>query len=285
MNVTRIAAGLAFAGALCCGAAQAQDPSGSYDIDDAMRRQPHDVSELPTREQARGRPITFELSVMATYTTNAGLDRTDPIDAGYATPAFAIDVTPVSVGGWDIGGGALLDGDFYTGGHDDEFGEGRLEGFVFATRPVGPGEFTAEFIMIGTFSNDFSDHDFDLRILDATYAVDIGALNAEFSAEYQDSDVAELRRARLTAMLGHTWDRPVFGYEITLEGDLALSDFNDGLNTNRNDATAALVLIAEKDLGRGWSLEWEAALVHRFSNREETRFDAFDLGVTIAAAF
>ena len=286
MNIAHIAGGVVLATALCGGVAQAQsyDPSGRYDIDDITRRHPHDVSELPTREKARGRPVTFELSMSGTYTTNAGADRTDPVDAGYVTPAFAIDITPLSANGWDIGGGAFIDADYYTT-DDNLFGEGRLEGFAFASRPVGPGLFTAEFILIGVFSNDFNDHDFDLRIADATYSVGLGALDAEVSAEYQDSDIAELRRWRITGMVGHTWDTPVLGHEITLEGDLAFSDFNDGLNTNRNDVTSALVLIAEKDLGHGWSLEWEAALVHRFSNREETRFDAFDLGVTIAAAF
>lgn len=287
MTIAKIAGGVVLATALCCGVAQAQsyDPSARYDIDDIMRRHPHDVSELPTREEARGRAITFDLSMSGTYTTNAGADRTDPIDAGYVTPAFGINVTPVAVGGgWDIGGGALIDADYYTN-DDDAFGEGRLEGFAFATRPVGPGVFTAEVILIGIFSNDFNDHDLDLRIADMTYSVRLGALDTEVSAEYQDSDIAELRRWRITGMAGHTWDTPVLGHEVTLEGDLAFSDFNDGLNTNRNDVTAAVVLIAEKDLGHGWSLEWEAALVHRFSNREETRFDAFDLGVTIAAAF
>lgn len=286
MTIARIVGGVVMAVALCGGVAQAQDydPSARYDIDDITRRHPHDVSELPTREKARGRPVTFELSMSGTYTTNAGSDRTDPVDAGYVTPAFAINITPLSANGWDIGGGAFIDADYYTR-DDNAFGEGRLEGFAFASRPVGPGVFTAEFILIGVFSNDFNNHDFDLRIADATYSMGIGALDAEVSAEYQDSDIAELRRWRLTGMVGHTWDTPVLGHEITLEGDLAFSDFNDGLNTNRNDVTSALVLIAEKDLGHGWSLEWEAALVHRFSNREETRFDAFDLGVTIAAAF
>jgi len=286
MTIAKIAGGVVLATALWSGVAQAQgyDPSGRYDIDDITRRHPHDVSDLPTREKARGRPVTFELSMSGTYTTNAGADRTDPVDAGYVTPAFAIDITPLSANGWDLGGGVFIDADYYTT-DDNLFGEGRLEGFAFAGRPVGPGVFTAEFILIGVFSNDFNNHDFDLRIADATYSVGFGALDAEVSAEYQDSDIAELRRWRLTGMVGHTWDTPVLGHEITLEGDLAFSDFNDGLNTNRNDVTSALVLIAEKDLGHGWSLEWEAALVHRFSNREETRFDAFDLGVTIAAAF
>lgn len=287
MTFAQLAGGAAVLVALCSGVAQAQgyDPAARYDIDDVMGRHPHDVSELPTREEARGRPVTFDLSMSGTYSSNAGSVRTDPIDAGYLTPAFGINVTPVAVGGgWDIGGGALIDADYYTS-DDDAFGEGRLEGFAFASRTLGPGVFTAEVILIGIFSNDFNDHDLDLRIADLTYSVEMGPLDAEVSAEYQGSDIAELRRARLTAMVGHTWDTPVLGHEVTLEGDVAFSDFNDGLNTNRNDATAAVVLVAEKDLGHGWSLEWEAALVHRFSNREQSRFDAFDLGVTVAAAF
>jgi hypothetical protein len=283
----RVAAAIAAAAFCAAAGAQAQerDPSGRYDIDDALHRRPHDVSELPSVEEARGRAMTFDASLGGTFSTNAGTSRWDRVETGYVTPALGLSVTPVSVGGWGVGGGALVDGDYYASDYDDDLGEGRAEAFVFAERPLGAGTFTAEFIYVGTFENDFSDHDFDLQIFDLTYSASLGAIDADVSAEYQDSDVPELRRTRLTAMVGHTLAQPQLGHEITIEGDLAFSDFTSGGNANRNDVTAALVLSAERNLGRGLSLTWEAAFVNRFSNRERSRFTALDLGVEIAKAF
>ena len=278
---------LATAMSAAASVAQAQeiDPSARYDIDDVMHRHPHDVSELPTVEEARGRPITFDLSLAGTYSPNAGATRSDRIDTGYVTPALGMSITPVSLGGWSVGGGALIDGDYYTSNYDDTLGEGRLEGFAFAEHALGPGTFTGEFILLGVYDNGFSDRDFHLEISDLTYSFSPGPLDVEFSAEYQSSDVPALRRSRVTALVGHTLADPQFGHEITIEGDLAFSDFSGGANTNRNDVTAALVLIAERDLGNGLSLSWEAAFVNRFSNRERSRFTALDLGVEIAKAF
>lgn len=269
------------------GGADAQDidPTARYDIDDVMHRHPHDVSELPTVEEARGRAITFDVSLEGTYSPNAGATRSDRIDTGYLTPALGMSITPVSLGGWSVGGGALIDGDYYTSNYDDELGEGRLEGFAFAEHALGPGTFTGEFILLGVYDNGFSERDFHLEITDLTYSFSPGPLDLEFSAEYQSSDVPELRRSRLTALVGHTLAEPQFGHEITIEGDVAFSDFSGGANSNRNDVTAALVLIADRDLGAGVTLSWEAAFVNRFSNRERSRFTALDLGVVINKAF
>lgn len=281
-----VAGGLAAAALLSwAAAAQAEDPSARYDVDDALHRHPHDVSELPSAEEARGRAITFEAAVRGSLSTNAGASRFDRIETGYATPALSLDVTPVTVGGWDLGGGAMLDADYYPSDYDDELGEGRFEAFAFAERDLGPGSFTAELIGIRTYDNDFSDQDFDLAITDLTYSVSRGGVDAEVSAEYHASDVPELRRLRLTARVGHTLAERPFGHEVTVEGDLAFSDFDGGANATRNDVTAALVLIAEREFGRGLSLKWEAAFVNRFSNRDRSRFTALDLGVEIVKAF
>lgn len=266
-------------------AAQEADPTARYDIDDVLGRHPHDVQDLPSVEEARGRPVTFNVSLGGTYSTNAGASRFDPTDTGYVTPGLGVDVTPVSLGGWSVGGGALIDADYYTDDHDDDFGEGRLEGFAFAEHGVGPGTFTAEFILLGVFDNEFSEQDFRLEISDLTYSVSSRGLTGEVSAEYQGSDVPELRRTRVTAMVGYQLPEPQLGYTMTIEGDVAFSDFNGGANSNRNDALAGLVLIAERELAPGWSLEWEAAFVRRFSNRELSRFTALELGVEVTKAF
>jgi hypothetical protein len=265
--------------------AQGIDPTARYDIDDVLHRHPHDISNLPTQESSGGRPITFNFSLAGTYTTNAGATNTNAIDTAYVTPSLGLSVTPVSLAGWGIGGGAVADADYYSGSYDERFGEGRLEGFIFATHPLGTGNITAEFIQLGIFSNDYKDHHFNLSISNVTYSVNHRGLVAEVAAEYEDSTIPELRRTRVTAMLGHTLPEPQFGYNITVEGDVAFADFNGGANSNRNDTTAALVLIADKNLGRGWGLEWEAAFVNRFSNRDPSRFTALELGVEINKSF
>lgn len=261
------------------------DPTARYDIDDVLGRHPHDVSELPDDEEARGRHLGFELGLAGTYATNAGTSRFNSIDAGYVTPSLGVDVFPVSLGGWEVGGGVVIDADFYGGGHDDAFGEGRLEGFAFASHELGPGSFTAEGIVLGIFSNDFSEQELNLYIGNLTYSMATHGVNLEGTVEYQDSDIPELRRARLVGRLGHTIGEPILGYSVTVEGDLAVSDFTGGANADRRDATTGLVLMAEREVARGWSLEWEVAVIRRFSNRSESEFSALDLGVELSRSF
>jgi hypothetical protein len=267
-------------------AAQERDLTASYDTRDVLGRFPHDVDELPSQEEAQGRAVTFDASLEGVYTSNAGSTRNDAIDTGYLTPGFGIDVTPVGVGGgWSIGGGALLDGDYYTGDYDEIFGEGRLEGFVFAQRGGGPGVITAEIIALGIFDNDFSEHDLTLLIGDLTYSVGYGNLSADIGADYEHADVPEVRRMRVTGTVAYTLPQPLFGHAIIIEGDAAFSDFTDGANSNRNDTVVGLLLLAERELAPGWSLEWEAAYVNRFSNRENARFEAFNLLVALGRRF
>ncbi len=265
--------------------AQQIDPSARYDIDEVMRRHPHDVSELPDAEEMAGRRVRFEASLAGGYSNNAAATRSDRIGAASITPGLGLDIAPGSFGGWNVGAGALADGDYYSGGHNDDLAEARLEGFLFAEHELGEGALTLELIALGVFSDDFSDQQFWLGIADATYEHKIGPFDAEVSAEYQDSDVPELRRTRLTGVLAHTLEQPQFGYALTFEGDVAFSDFNGGLNANRNDVTAALAMIAERTLSNGFQVEGEAAFVKRFSNRELSRFSAVEVSVKVSRAF
>ncbi len=140
--VTPIVGGLTAAAlAIAAGAASAQeaDPSARYDIDDALHRRPHDVSELPSVEEARGRPITVDTSLRGTFSTNAGAARWDPVDTGYATPAIGLSVTPVPLAGWSVGGGAMLDADVYTDNYDDDLGGGGWRGLP-SPNVRSPGE-------------------------------------------------------------------------------------------------------------------------------------------------
>lgn len=261
------------------------DPTARYDIDDVLGRHPHDVSKLPDNEEARGRRLGFELGLAGTYATNAGASRFNAIDAGYVTPSLGVNVFPVALGGWEVGGGLVIDGDFYAGGHDDAFGEGRLEGFAFASHDLGPGLLTAEGIVIGMFSNDFSEQELNLYIGNLTYSMRTHGANLEGTIEYQDSDIPELRRARIVGKIGHTIEEPILGHSVTVEGDLAVSDFTGGVNADRRDATTGLALMAEREIGRGWTLEWDVAVIRRFSNRSESEFSALDLGVEFSRSF
>lgn len=277
---------MAFAGSAWAQDAEPDpDPTARYDIDDILGRHPHDVSELPDEEEARGRRLGAELGLAGTYATNAGSSRFNAVDAGYVTPSLGVDVFPVSLGGWSVGGGVVIDADFYGGGHDDAFGEGRLEGFAFASHSLGPGTLTAEGILLGIFSNDFSEQELNLYIANLTYSMNTHGVDLGGTVEYQDSDIPELRRARFVGKMGHTIAQPILGYSVTVEGDLAVSDFTGGLNSDRRDATTGLVLIAEREIARGWALEWEVAVIRRFSNRPESEFSALNLGVEFARSF
>ncbi|HEX5264907.1 MAG TPA: hypothetical protein VFW13_15360, partial [Phenylobacterium sp.] len=190
-----------------------------------------------------------------------------------------------AVAGWDVGGGAMIDADYYSGDYNDRFGEGRLESFAFASHSLGPGTATATFITHGVYTNDFSDRFFQLWISSLGYSVTRGAFTFRGTAEYEDADVPEERRTRLATTVGYAFPRPTWGYDVSLEGSLAFSDFNGGANANRNDVVAGLALTADRKFGRGWALEWEAALINRFSNRDRSRFTAVDVGVELAKRF
>jgi hypothetical protein len=46
------------------------------------------------------------------------------------------------------------------------------------------------------------------------------------------------------------------------------------------------VAVAQKrEFAQGWSLSWEAAFVHCFSNRESAQFEAFDFVVALGKQF
>lgn len=262
-------------------AAPTIDPTGGYDIRDILGRNAHDPANLPTQEAAQGRPITFGVDFSGTFSTNAGpspsSDPNTAVGTAHVTPAISVDVTPITLSGWDVGGGAQLDGDYYSGSYNNRLGEARTEAFGFAEHAVGPGEVTAEAVYLGTFDNNFGHHQFNLWIGNLGYDVKLGPLSAEVAGEYEGSEVPELRRTRVRGTLAWTVPEKALGYEITLEGDAFWSHFDAGGNTGRNDVTAAGVLIAEKQLGGGWSLEWEGAYVNRQSNRATSRFDAFEL--------
>jgi len=268
-------------------AAPGIDPTARYDIDDLLRRHASDLSNLPTQAAAQGRPVTFSVDLAGTFTTNAGASH-DPnaaVDTAYVTPAFSVDVTPVTLSGWNVGGGAQFDADYYSGSYNNRFGEARAEGFAFADRPLGPGTLTTEAIYLGTFNNDYTNHQFNLWIGDLDYGFKLGPVNTDVAAEYQGSEIPELRRTRVSTTFAYTVPGKALGYELTLEADAAWSHFDAGADNGRNDVTAAAIMIASKKLENGWSLDWEGAYVNRGSNRELSRFDALELMGEIGKRF
>lgn len=268
-------------------AAPGIDPTARYDIDDILGRHASDIKNLPTQEGAQGRPITFSVDLSGTFTTNAGAasNSINAVSTAYVSPAFSVDVTPVTLAGWSVGGGGQLDADYYGGSYNNRFGEARAEAFAFGERTVGPGTFTAEAVYLGTFNNDFTNHQFNLYIGDLDYGFKLGPVNADISGEYEGSEIPELRRTRVNGSLAWTVPEKALGYEIVLEADAAWGHFLAGANNGRNDLTAAGLLIAEKKLGNGWSLEWEGAYVNRQSNRAASRFDALELVGEIGKRF
>lgn len=269
-------------------AAPGIDPTARYDINDILRRHASDIPNLPTQEEANGRPITFSVDLAGTFTTNAGAtgNPNNAVATAYVTPAFSVDVTPVTVASWNVGGGMQLDADYYGGSYNNRFGEARAEAFAFGEHTVGPGTFTAEAVYIGFFNNDFTNHQFNLYIGDLDYGFKLGpAVKADISAEYEGSEIPELRRTRVNGTLAYTVPQKAFGYELILEADAAWGHFDAGANSGRNDGTFAGVMIAEKKLGNGWSLEWEGAYVNRQSNRATSRFDALELVGEIGKRF
>jgi hypothetical protein len=280
------------AGATVAVAAPEIDPTARYDIDDILGRHASDVENLPTQEEAQGRPVTFSVDLSGTYTTNAGTtvfaptsNANNAVGTGYVTPSFTIDVTPITLAGWNVGAGAQLESDFYGGSYNNRFGEGRAEGVAFADRPVGPGTLTAEAIYLATYSNDFTQNQGDFWIGDLDYDIKLGPLNADFAAQYQGTTVVALRRARVSGSLAYTVPGRALGYEISLEADLLWSHFDAGPSIGRQDLTAAGALVASRRLGNGWSLDWKAAYVNRMSNRPLSRFDALDLVAELGKRF
>lgn len=138
---------------------------------------------------------------------------------------------------------------------------------------------------MGGFSNDFADHNYTLQVSSLAYTASIQALRAEVSAEYHGSDVADLRRTRITSLLAYRLAEKPFGHDITLGGMLQFSDFRAGANRNRNDVSAQISLGAVRAFSNGMSLGWFAAFTHRFSNRETSRFTEFDIGPTLSKTF
>jgi hypothetical protein len=273
------------AGAAAAADPPQRDPTGRFDVNDLLQRHASEVSELPTGEETAGRPVTFNLSLTGTFTTNAGTTPSE-VTTGYGTPSLSVNVTPVAAGGWQVGGGAQVDGDYYSGGDfNRRFGESRLEAFAFSERSIGPGTFTAEVIYFAAFDTSFSDNFFNLLIGDLDYSVKSGPFTADVSATYEGSEAANLRRGLVTGTLAYTVPQKVFGHEIAVEGEARFVNFTSGTNTGRNDAYAGVLLTAERKLGSGWSLEWEGAFLNRFSNREISRFDDVELGVEFSKRF
>ncbi|NEX93055.1 hypothetical protein [Caulobacter sp. 17J65-9] len=262
--------------------AQSRDPTGSYDVDDGLRQHAY---QLVFDQPPTARPVSLDLSLGGTFSSNAGESASDQVVAVSATPGAALYVVPLPLGGWELAGGGSVDADVYAGGYNDQLGEGRLEGFAAVQRPLGPGSLAAEYVAFAGYAHDFADHQYTLHIGQIAYSFEAHGVAAEFTAEYEGSDEPELRRARATMTLEHAVAAPLFGHQVTVEGHLAASDFTAGANDGRTDVFAQVALTAERTFANGWALEWTTALSHRFSNRTSARFTEFDFGPSLSRTF
>lgn len=263
--------------------AQERDPTGRYDVLEPAEH----LEEMlePELGVLPGRLFTLDLSLGGAFSTNAGQSSSAPVKTGVATPSIAIRAVPFSLGGWEVRGGLTADGDYLVGDYNDRFGEGRLEARGTAEHGLGPGDLRIGYRVLGGFSNDFAEQNYTLQVSSLAYTASIQALRAEVSAEYHGSDVANLRRTRITSLLAYRLAEPQFGHDITLGGMLQFSDFRAGDNRNRNDVSAQISLGAVRTFSNGVSLGWFAAFTHRFSNREQSRFTEFDIGPTLSKTF
>ena len=263
--------------------AQERDPTGRYDVLEPAEH----IEEMlePDVRALTGRLFTVDLSLAGAFSTNAGQTSSAPVKTGVATPSVAIRAVPVSLGTWEVRGGLTADGDYLTGDYNDRFGEGRLEARGSAERRLGQGDLRIGYRVHGGFSNDFAERAYTLQVGSVAYTANIQALRAEVSAEHQASDVANLRRTRVTSLVAYRLPGQQFGHDITLGAMLQFSDFRAGDNRNRNDVSAQISLGAARAFSNGVSLGWFAAFTHRFSNREQSRFTEFDIGPTLSKTF
>lgn len=264
--------------------AQERDPTGRYDVLEPAEHL-EDLLEQPGLSVAPGRAFTIDLALGGAFSTNAGQTRSAAVQTGVATPSLAIRAVPISLGSWRLRGSLTVDGDYFVGDYNDRFGEGRLEARGYAEHEAGPGDLRAGYRVLGGFSNDFAERDYTLQVASLAYTVSISALRGELSAEYHGSDDPNLRRTRVTSLVGYTLPDAQWGYDVTLGGMLQYSDFRAGDNKGRNDLTAQISLGAGRAFSNGVSLGWFAAFSHRFSNRDRSRFTEFDIGPTISKTF
>lgn len=265
--------------------AQERDPTGRYDVLEPADHLEEMLEPEPQLGVAPARPFTVDLSLGGAFSTNAGQSSSDPVKTGVATPSLAVRAVPFDLGGWEVRAGLTADGDYLSGDYNDRFGEGRLEVRTSAEYGLGPGELRVGYRVQGGFSNDFAEQNYTLQVSSLAYTANIQALRAEVSAEYHGSDVANLRRTRLTSLVAYRLAEPQFGHVVTLGGMLQFSDFRAGDNRNRNDVSAQISLGAVRVFSSGVSLGWFAAFTHRFSNREQSRFTEFDIGPTLSKTF
>lgn len=277
-----VAVWLCGSAAVCPATAQTGDPTARRDVEDVLGAHPHDEAD---EDGPRSGAITAYAALGVAYSTNAAWSRSNSFGAAFATPTLGLEVAPIQAGRWSVGAGAKVDADLYITHRANDLGEGRLEGYVYATRSLGRGAVTLEAVALTTRSDDFSNHDFNLQAISLAYELTLAGADVSFSVDQDASDLPELRRRRLNVIAARDLVRPFLGYDVSIKAEARFSDFTDGLNSERNDVMTAGVLTAERLLTSGWALEWRAALLHRFSNRDAARFGAIELAAEVVRRF
>jgi hypothetical protein len=234
--------------------------------------------------------LSWDLSLGATYTTNAGQSHSGRIETGYVTPGLAVTLNPQPLGGaWLFGGSLAYDGDYFGGGHDD-LAESRLKGAAYLKRPLGQdgkdGVVGLNFTALGSYTDDFADRNYSLQVYGLSYSRQVNdRLAFKLTGEHHASGLAALRRVRYGGAVSYDTGQAWLGHDIGLFGSALASNFSSGPNDGRRDVQVQAGLTATHALSDAVALEWDLVFTHRFSNREASRFDEVDFGPALKVSF
>ena len=262
-----------------------------------------DVSDFRDHEDEDGLPEPYEYGLDGMVEPSWSFDIASPIlldtnpfwaadgshDALLVTPSLSVTYShPQLVSGWDLELSGGADADIYSR-DPEELNEARLDATARAFHRLGNAGtlsfgFRARWSYVG---EDFSVFDHAQQRYTVTFASSLSDdIRTAVSAEYRDASDAAQRRFLGTVnfdwtMLANDDVRLGFFQEF------AASSFTAGTNDGRDDllSLSELSLTPVLDLPEGVRLGVTAALFHRISNREASRFTALQVAARLGVGF
>lgn len=267
--------------------AQSFDPSTRDDV-----RESREISrDRGSDRKAAGlmaspKPWTLDLSVGGGITGNAEQAVEDTYGAGYLTPGARLTYSR-QFKTWKLAAYGKVDADFFST-HADDLDEARLEGRVSLSRPLErlgeDGGMAFRYRALAGYDRGFGDHNYTVHRLSGEVSGVARDFDYQLVVEQHLSDIAESRRTRVTAVGAYTWPTADESTGVTLEQVLSFSDYQGGANRGRNDVLSTTTLSMDREVGR-WSIGLALSVTHDFSNREDRRFTAVEVGPTFSRAF
>jgi hypothetical protein len=255
------------------------------------------------REHEEGKPEPYEVGLDGSPQPSWSLRVESPLlldtnpfwaldgskDAMLVVPSLEVAYRhPQLVPGWDLelrGGG---DADIFSR-DPDELNEGRLDARATISHAIESAGllsfgFRARWVYVGQDLNDF---DHAQQRYTVSFAPDVpDDLWVSVSAEYRDASEAKEKRFTGTANLDWTMieDQDL---RLGFFQEFAFSGFTAGSNDGRRDllALSELLLTPGLRMPDGVRLGLAATLLHRFSNREGSRFTAVQVGPRVGFRF